>query len=274
MAEGWIKLYRQIQDSDIWLYGNEPFDMRSAWIDLLLLANHEDKSVIFDYKRIIVKRGQILTSVRELGNRWKWSKNRTLKYLRLLEQLQMVIKDSTNRRTLLTLVKYDDFQCVRDTDVDTGMDTGMPTPGTQTGHSYATNKNVKNVKNERNNIYYNKYPSFSSFWKNYPRKQDKGQAFKCYVARLNDGYTEDQLLTACKNYALECEKEKREKKYIKVASTFLSVNEPFLDYLKGEDTDNDGVAGLSSADEEQRINSVIRRIESGEADGDDDGLWE
>ena len=186
MAEGWIKLYRQIQESDIWIKDSTPFDWRSAWIDLLLSANHEDKSVLFDYDSVDIKRGQILTSVRELGNRWNWSKNRVLKYLRLLERLNMITKDSNNRWTLLTIEKYSDYQDVRDTDMDTSMDTDVDTNGTQTGHGYATNKKIKNVKKD-NKYIYNKYPSFFSFWKIYPRKQDKGQAYKCYVARLNDG---------------------------------------------------------------------------------------
>lgn len=117
--------------------------------------------------------------------------------------------------------------------------------------------------------------SFSEFWKVYPRKQDKGQAYKCYQARLNDGYTEDQLLTACKNYADECQKNGTEQRFIKHGSTFLSVNEPFLDYLKGDS--NDSMAGTSRTDEERRnaeIDEYLKRAEAGEFDHDDDGLWD
>ena len=41
---GWVKIHRQIQDNAIWM-SDEPFDSRSAWIDLILMANHEDKEV-------------------------------------------------------------------------------------------------------------------------------------------------------------------------------------------------------------------------------------
>jgi len=139
MAEGWIKIHRKLQDCEIWS-GYEPYDMRSAWIDLLLLANHRDVDMLFDYEPITVKRGQYLTSVRKLGERWSWSKNRVLKYLRLLEKLKMIEKKSNNQRTLLTIVNYGIYQDCRDTDVDTS--------GTQEGHGYATNKNDKNDKNK------------------------------------------------------------------------------------------------------------------------------
>ena len=60
MAEiGWIKLHRKIQECFIWGdEEDEPFDRRSAWIDLLLLANHADKRTVFDGKAITVKKGQ------------------------------------------------------------------------------------------------------------------------------------------------------------------------------------------------------------------------
>ena len=266
MAKGWIRVYRQLQECEIWTK-DQPFDMRSAWIDLLLLANHEDKQIIFDYKPMTVERGQYLTSVRQLSARWKWDKERTLKYLRLLEQLGMITKDSNNRRTLLTIENYEKYQGWQDTEPNTSPYTERTLNRTQDGRSTATNNNVKNDKNEKKeNIYIrpiNIYPSsFDEFWKHYPRKQDKGHAYKCYQARLNDGYSEEQLLTACKNYAAECEKEKREKKYIKVASTFLSVNEPFVEYLKGED--NDILAGRTRTDEEQRNAEIDKYLKSDE----------
>lgn len=121
----------------------------------------------------------------------------------------------------------------------------------------------------------NKYIcAFNEFWKNYPRKKDKARAYKCYCARLNDGYTEDQLLVACINYAAECEHNKTEERYIKHGATFLSVNEPFLDYLKGE-TGYVGMGTDASQDEaeyERQVREQLKRIESGEFDNEN--LWE
>ena len=122
MAKGWICLHRQIQDCDIWT-DEEPFDRRSAWVDLLLSANHEDRSMLFDGHRVTIRRGQLLTSVRKLSDRWRWSKDRTLRYLRLLEELEMIERESNARRTLLTIVKYENYQVVRDSNKDTDKDT-------------------------------------------------------------------------------------------------------------------------------------------------------
>ena len=150
MAKGWIKLYRSLLDSDIWYGKGQPFDMRSAWIDLLMLANHEDKKIIFDYETVTVERGQFITSVRKLGERWKWGKERTLKYLRLLERSGMITKDSNARRTLITIENYDKYQCQQDSTEDTAEDSIKYTNRTLTEHYPSTNKKYKNDKNEKN----------------------------------------------------------------------------------------------------------------------------
>ena len=115
--QGWIKLHRQILESDIWIRDkDEKFDRRSAWIDLLLLSNHEDRKVIFDGSAVDVKRGQFITSVRKLSERWGWGNAKTLKFLKMLEDLKMIEKNSNNRRTLITIVNYSFFQDGANTD--------------------------------------------------------------------------------------------------------------------------------------------------------------
>jgi hypothetical protein len=160
MAMGWIRVYRKIQECILW-DDNEPFDRRSAWVDLLLLANHEDKKVVFDGKPLTVKAGQRITSIRSLSERWHWSKDRVRRFLDLLESEKMITKESDNHRTLLTIEKYSVYQGQCDTDEYTDKDThkyadGTQTgrrrdaDGTQTGHAQDPNKNDKNDKNEKN----------------------------------------------------------------------------------------------------------------------------
>ena len=89
----------------------------------------------------------------------------------------------------------------------------------------------KDIVRDRDNNY---SVHFESFWNAYPRKKEKAKAYKCYNARLNDGYSEEELLTAAAEYAKECKKRKTEERYIKLGSTFLSASTPFVDYLKKE----------------------------------------
>ena len=106
---GWISLYRKIQESEIWLK-KEPFDMRSAWIDLLMMVNFDDQKIILNKRVIVVKRGQTFTSIRKLSKRWHWGVKRTMAYLKILEELEMATVKATTEGTLITIVNYSDYQ--------------------------------------------------------------------------------------------------------------------------------------------------------------------
>ena len=105
----------------------------------------------------------------------------------------------------------------------------------------AANVNVK--ENEKENVNVKEKDKtyscvFEELWKAYPRKKEKSAAYKAYKATLNKGFSEDELITAVKRYADECKTEQRDSRYIKLCSTFLGPNTPFMDYL-GEENGND-----------------------------------
>lgn len=227
-TKGYIKFYRQIQDCWIW-DSDEPFDRRSAWSDLLLFANHADKKILFEGNLITIHRSQYMTSIRKLANRWKWSPTKVTHFLELLEQDNMIIRQSDSKKTLITIINYDIYQ---------GDDEEEKTLEEQLKDAEktvkSTNKNEKNDKEE--DIYITR---FEETYKIYPRKGDKKRAYSCYQARLKEGYSEDELFAATKNYADYCRRENREQKYIKLATTFFGVNTPFVDYLpKGSVEEN------------------------------------
>ena len=88
--------------------------------------------------------------------------------------------------------------------------------------------------------------AFEEFWKAYPRKKEKSAAYKAYKATLNKGFSEDELMTAVKRYAKKKKKEQRESRYIKLCSTFLGPNTPFMDYLNQNEEKHASVADFYS----------------------------
>lgn len=153
MNRGFIKLYRKIEDSTMWLNNEEPFDSRSAWIDLILMANHKDNSFIMGLQKINIKRGQKWTSSIKLSNRWSWNRRKVMKYLRLLESEGMIYLEVTNRGLLITIVNYSVYQ-----DFSKGERTAKGTADGTTGahqkvQQMHTNNNGKNeYKNEDKKI--------------------------------------------------------------------------------------------------------------------------
>jgi len=145
---GWIKLYRQIQDSSIWRRSG-PFDDRSAWVDLLLLANHEDRTIIIKQKPVVIHAGEHWTSYPKLAERWQWSRGKVIRYLRLLTELGMCTVHGTPNGTRITIVKYGFFQDGR-TAYDTADGTaGGTADGTAGGTRTRTIEELK--KNEEEN---------------------------------------------------------------------------------------------------------------------------
>lgn len=148
-AKGYIKLHRDIEDDPLWV-SDEPFDKRSAWVDLILMMNHADKDIVVGNQPLTVKRGQKFTSVRKLSKRWHWSINKTLAYLKLLESTGRIYKTRTLNGTLLTLIEYDKTQgqqnTVEDTIEYTAGDTTEYTTGLQTRMIKNDIKNDKRMK--------------------------------------------------------------------------------------------------------------------------------
>jgi DNA replication protein DnaD len=107
--QGWIKLHRQILDNEIF-QENRVYSKAEAWIDLLLLANHKDDKVLINSNLIEVMRGQHLTSIKKLGERWKWSRTKVKHFLDLLVKDEMLSYKSTTKYTLVTLVNYNFYQ--------------------------------------------------------------------------------------------------------------------------------------------------------------------
>lgn len=145
MAYGWISIHRKIQQSDIWL-DKEPFDKRSAWIDLIMMANHEDRQVLFDGKFIEVKRGEKITSLRMLSEKWKWSRNKVKRFLKLLESGSMIELKIDHQKTTYKIVNYNVYQN-EDLSKRPQKDHKKTTDGPQTD----TNNNVNNFNNVNNN---------------------------------------------------------------------------------------------------------------------------
>lgn len=114
LVEGWLKLYRSIQNH--WLWEDKPFSRGQAFIDLLLMANHKDNKILFNGELIEVKRGSRITSLRQLSEAWGWSTKKTKKFLELLEKDNMITVKSDNKKTLVTIENYGVYQEVGNTE--------------------------------------------------------------------------------------------------------------------------------------------------------------
>lgn len=148
MEGGFIKLHRSIKDCWLWK-DEEPFSKRDAWIDLLLLANYTDKKILLDGKLTTIKAGQFHTSLLKLGERWKWSRNKTRRFLEILESDEMITTERTAHGTTLTIVNWAKFQHQGTTEGTTegqSMDSQWYNRRTLDGTQHKNIKKDKNIK--------------------------------------------------------------------------------------------------------------------------------
>jgi hypothetical protein len=144
---GWVKTYRSIANH--WIWTDKPFSKGQAFIDLIMLANHKDNKFMFNGQLTECKRGQFITSEIKLMERWGWSKSKLKRFLKMLEDDQMVIKKTDNKKTSLTILNYGIYQDC-ETAEDTAKEHQKDIKKTSKRHQKDTNKNVKNNKNEKN----------------------------------------------------------------------------------------------------------------------------
>ena len=144
MDKGYVYLSRKVKDN--WVWDAKPFSYGQAWIDLILLANHTDKDIVFNGEVRKVKRGQHVTSILKLSEAWGWSRKKTRSFLGHLERDGMVTTRVTTHGITVTIVKYDNYQ-VKGTAKGTAKSTTKVQPknsrGTQTSNEKEMNKELK-----------------------------------------------------------------------------------------------------------------------------------
>ena len=142
MYRGYIKLWRRLSDSNLWL--QEKFTRGQAWIDLIMLANHKLGYIRIRGIKVEIDRGQLAYSELTLAERWKWSRGKVRRFLKELEAnpVQQIVQQKNNLTSLITIINYDQYQ-------NMVQQTGHQTVQ-QTDTKRYTNKNDKNVKNIKN----------------------------------------------------------------------------------------------------------------------------
>jgi len=142
---GWVSIHRQMMESKS--YFSEPFCRNMAWIDLILLANHDENYIIIRGIRVKILRGQTGYTSETLAKRWKWSRGKVLRFLLILQKDGQIVQQKNNVTTLISILNYSKYQ-----NNGTANNTAnRTTDGQQTVQQTDTNNNANTV-NKKNTI--------------------------------------------------------------------------------------------------------------------------
>src|SRR5690606_16188544 len=136
--------------------------------------------VLLGNELIEVKRGQRITSIRQLCDRWGWSNSKVTQYLKLLESDGMITVKSDTKKTVITIDKYSDYQQSKDDKT------------TENRHENDTKQTRKHTNNNDNNENKNIYADVIDYLNEKAGTKFKHTTKKTreYIqARLNEKFT-------------------------------------------------------------------------------------
>ena len=99
---GFIKIDRKLKD---WQWSSNP-NMVAIWLRLLLEANYQENQV----KGLKLKKGQLVTTIRNLAEKVGLSQQQTRTCLLNLQITNEITIKTTNKYSIITIVKWDEYQ--------------------------------------------------------------------------------------------------------------------------------------------------------------------
>lgn len=152
--QGWILKHRKILSH--WIHPAQQgrkFTEYEAWDDLLFKASFEAKKEYYNGVLFDIAVGECIISANKLAERWKWTRRKVEKFLKLLESEQMVSRSKFDEKnfkssTRLTITKYEDLQLKTLTKSTTDSTSNDTTDGTLLNNINNINKS-SSVKKDK-----------------------------------------------------------------------------------------------------------------------------
>lgn len=140
----WISIHRKFKE---WQWYKN-INVKTLFLHLLLKANFKDKY----WKEILVKRGQLITSIEHLAEETGLTVQQTRTALSKLKSTHEITIKATSKYTLITIEKYDFYQ-------NNNKNVTSTLTNNVTNNQQTNNKQITTNNND-NNIYlflFNKY---------------------------------------------------------------------------------------------------------------------
>lgn len=211
MHRGWMEHY---------LFKGQAYSEREAWEYCIANANfspskYRQAQITYD-----IPRGCIATSYRDLASKWKWSPNKAIRFLKLLQIENMISLKTEHNFVHIYIVNYDAYQSGSQA-IGTDTEQERNTGGTRVDTETDTNvKKTKKVKEGQRKEYTS---DFENLWTLYPRKDgSKAKAFQSYQTAIESGVDHGRIESGVIAHAESVCREATEQRFIKHLTTWLN----------------------------------------------------
>ena len=199
---GYIKLFRQMTDWE-WY---QDVNVKCVFLHLLLCANYEDKR----WRGTLIKRGQFVTSLEHLSEGLKLTIHQVRTALDKLESTGEIVKQTTNKYSVITICKFDCYQLINDAECQTNVKqtaNECQANGKQTanecqtsGNQMATTKEYKESKEGEEYTFSLSDTREEKFFARMKEPNTEWQVLAC----MKLGLTIESLLVLITEFELEC----------------------------------------------------------------------
>lgn len=104
---GWFKFHRQIFDNPVCTKDAEYF---FVWCYILTEAKFEETRDLFKNEEIILAKGQLLITVKEIATELNISESKVNRILKKLEIEKQIERRTSNKKTLITVLNWEKYQ--------------------------------------------------------------------------------------------------------------------------------------------------------------------
>ena len=141
MADGWLKLHRELMDKAIWIQSTA--EQKAILMTILMMANHEERQWVWKGQKYVCKPGQFITSLPKLaeaaGKDISVQNVRTA--LNKFKKLEFLTDESTGEGRLITIANWAKYQSDKPEITDES-----------TGNQQTSNRPLTANKNDNNSI--------------------------------------------------------------------------------------------------------------------------
>jgi DNA-binding MarR family transcriptional regulator len=122
---GFFSIDSNFFQSDFWL--SERFSKPQAFIDLIFLANHHNKTISCNGVKYSLLRGQSARSIQTLAHRWGWDRKTVMRFLDRLEKDGSITQLRTPQTTIITIINYNELRMTKEPESEEkGQQKGQP----------------------------------------------------------------------------------------------------------------------------------------------------
>lgn len=228
---GYIALHRKIEDSFVY----QDSELLHLWIHCLIKANYIDRTIMFDGSEVSLKRGQFITGRKSLAKALKTTEQKIRSRLALLQSHHKIVLKSTNKYSIITVLKYDYYQADRN-----NLTSKQPTDNQQITTDNKVNKDNKDISDKSQKDMGWKQHNENAHSDDIPSIGDDGEIEKTEEKKLKE---QNEKVTALIEWAEKVRKKKfvdtpTQRKHIhdmrKAHISPVQIKETYLELLHSE----------------------------------------